>query len=267
MLNNIGVVYMEQGMFDKAVQYFTRAYDVLRKRDPDQAADCLNNIGTVYQYKGDTANALASYRQCMEINRRLGDRKHVSVVLNNIGYMYLQGGNYKMALDHFYQSLQIDEELGDVRALSTSYGVIAICYYHLSMLHAAEKYANLMLGIARKHSIKTDIVDAYKYLDSIEEAKGNYKQAVAYLKLSRIYHDSISNEKNSEAQSQLEMMYQKERAEKERLLAGKENEMKQFRAKEKEKEISHYILLIGVVLLLFLLVVYVAFFLFRRTRT
>jgi tetratricopeptide (TPR) repeat protein len=265
-LNNIGAVYMEQSEFTKAVAYFMKAYTILEERDPNQAADCLNNIGTVYQYLGDTVRAIKNYRKSMEINKKLGDRNDVSSILNNIGYMYSESGNYKLALDHFFESLDIDEEMGDVRGMSACYGNITHCYYRLSMLHAADKYATLMLDIAKRYNIKTDIIDAYKYLDSIEEANGNYKLALAYTKQARAYNDSVNNEKSREAQSQLELMYQKEKADKEKLISSKEDEMKSFRSREKEKEIAHYILLIGMVLLLFILVIYVVFFLLRRNK-
>ncbi len=265
-LNNIGAVYMEQSQFDKAVKYFLRAFDLLEHKDPNQAADCLNNIGTVYQYLGDTAKAIRNYQKSIEINKMLGDKKDVSYILNNIGYMFFESHQYKLALDHYFQSLQIDEEIGDIRAQSTSYGVIANCYIRLNMMHAAEKYALLVLNTAKQHNIQTDMIDAYHYLDTIAEAKGNFKLALSYHKLFKAYTDSVYNEKNRSAQEQLETIYQKDRGEKDKYISAKEDELKKFKAKEKEKEISHYILLIGMVLLLFVLSIYVIFFLLRRNK-
>ena len=264
--NNIGAVYMEQNELDKAIQYFQKAYSILEKADPNQAADCLNNIGTVYQYKKDTIKAILNYRKCMEINKRLGDKKDVSSVLNNIGFMYAESGNYKLALDHYYESLQIDESLGDVHGMSSCYGNITNCYIKLNMLFAANKYANKMLENAKKYSIKNDISDSYKYLNIIEEAKGNYKEALEYHKLFKAYNDSLFNDESKNAQSQLEGLYIKEKSDKEKLISNKDDEIKKIKSKEREKEFSQYILLIGFVLFLFILIVYVSFFLIRRNR-
>lgn len=265
-LNNIGAVYMEQNQFDKAVYYFNKAYNILRTCDENEAADCLNNIGTVYQYKGDTAKALANYVHSMEINSKLGDRKDVSAVLNNIGYMYFERGNYKLALDHYHQSLQIDEDLGDVRAKTASFGNITNCYIKLKMFHAAQNYVENMLNVALEYNIRSYIVDAYALLDSIAENTGNYKDALAYHKLYKAYSDSIFNDESKNDQQQLESLYLKEKAEKELLISSKEGEMSIFKAKEKDKEVSHYILLIGMILSLFLLAIYVVFFLIRRNK-
>jgi tetratricopeptide (TPR) repeat protein len=265
-LNNIGVVYMEQQQFEKAIQYFKRAYAILLKFDVNEAADCLNNIGSVYQYKGDTAQALKNYKESLAINKKIGDKKDVSSVLNNIGYMYYEIGDYKQALDHYHQSLKIDEELGDIRSMSASYGNISNCYIKLKMLHAASKYAEQILSVAKAHNIRTDITDAYKMLNEIEEENGNYKQALIYHKLYKAYNDSVFNDQNNNVQAQLEARYLKEKAEKEKLINTKEGEMSIFKAKEKDKEVSQYILLIGMVLLLFVLIIYVVFFLLRKNK-
>ena len=264
--NNIGAVYMEQKQLDKAIQYFQKANSILERLDPNQAADCLNNIGTVYQYKKDTVQAIENYRKSMEINKKIGDKKDVSSILNNIGFMYAEGGNYKLALDHYYESLQIDESLGDVHGMSSCYGNITNCYIKLNMLFAANKYANKMLQIAKKYSIINDISDSYKYLNMIEEANGNYKEALVYHKLYKAYNDSVFNDENKNAQSQLEGLYVKEKSEKEKLILTKDEEIKKIKSKEREKEFSQYILLIGFVLFLFILIIYIAFFLVRRNR-
>lgn len=264
--NNIGAVYMEQNQLDKAVQYFQKAYSILEKKDPNQAADCLNNIGTVYQYKKDTVNALLNYRKSLEINKKIGDKKDVSSILNNIGFMYSESGNYKQALDHYFESMQIAEEFGDVHGMSSCFGNITNCYIKLNMLFAASKYANKMLETAKKYTIRNDITDSYKYLNMIEEAKGNYKEALVYHKLFKAYNDSVFNDKNKDEQSQLEILYLKEKVEKEKLISTKDEEIKKIKSKEKEREFSQYILLIGLVLFLFILVIYVVFFLLRRTK-
>ena len=123
-----------------------------------------------------------------------------------------------------------------------------------------------MLQIAKKYSIKNDISDSYKYLNMIEEANGNYKEALIYHKLFKAYNDSIFNDDNKNAQSQLEGLYLKEKNEKEKLISAKDEEIKKIKFKEKEKEVSHYILLIGLILFLFILLVYVVFFLLRRNK-
>ncbi|MFI5222615.1 MAG: tetratricopeptide repeat protein, partial [Bacteroidia bacterium] len=264
--NNIGAVYMEQKEFQKAIQYFFKAYNILELKDPNQAADCLNNIGAVYQYLGDTTLAIFNYRKSMEINKKLGDKKDVSTILNNIGYMYTESGNYKMALDHFFEALNINEEIGDAPGMIACYGTITNCYIKMKMLHAAESYALRMLHAAKEYNIRNDITDSYKYLNQIEEENGNFKEALEYHKLFKAYTDSVYNEQSRNAQSQLESLYMKEKSEKEKILSGKEEEIKSIKTSEKDKEVSHYILLIGTILAFFILVIYVVFFLLGKNK-
>jgi tetratricopeptide (TPR) repeat protein len=257
-LNNIGVLYMEQRLTDKALKYYTQSYNLLKKaKDENGIADCLNNLGNVYHMQGDEDKAIEAYSQSMQINMQLGDLKDVSAALNNIGLVFYETNNYKGALDYYHQSLQIDEQMGDIHSIVVSYGNIANCYIKLSMFHAAMKYATQSLEMAKKYNLKTDVMDSYEMLYKIEEAQGNYKDALQLHEFYKAYSDSLFNEETKTEQQRLEAQYLVEKAEKEKIINNKDKEISAVIVKEKEKEISQYILLIGAVLMLFVVCMYV----------
>ena len=72
-------------------------------------ATTLNNIGGVYDNKGEYEKALDNYKKCLEIRTRvLGpDSIQVAATLNKIGNVYDNKGEYEEALDNLNKCLEI----------------------------------------------------------------------------------------------------------------------------------------------------------------
>jgi len=268
-LNNVGAVYLEQKLYDKALLYFNRSYKIIEKvGDENSKAACLNNIGNIYQYKEEYDSAIAKYSISAEINLKIGDKRDASAALHNIGLVYFEQGLFKQALNSFLQSLLIDEKLGDINAIIITYGNIADCYTKLEMFHAALKYAKESFIMAKAFNMKKDIMNAYNMLSKIEEKNGHYKEALINHQLYKVYSDSIYNLENTEQIASLEEQYLHEKQEKLNVLASTESEIDLFKTQEKEREVTKYIFIIGLVLIIFVTLIYVVFFLvLRRPKT
>ncbi|MES2558431.1 MAG: tetratricopeptide repeat protein [Bacteroidota bacterium] len=266
-LNNIGVVLMEQKQFAKALIYYNKCYNILeRLGDENGMADCLNNIGSIYEIRDNKELAIANYQKCADINERLGDKKDVSSALHNIGLVYFEQRLFKEALRYYHQSLLIDESLGDIAAIIITYENIADCYIELKMYHAALKYANNALSMALAFNLRTDIMNAYDLLHRIEEQNQNYKEALDYHELYKQYSDSIYNAEVNNKLGLLEEQYLKERSEKQDIIQNKEGEINLIKAQEKEHAVTQYIFIIGLVLIIFVSLIYIVFFLMRKTK-
>ncbi|MES2779323.1 MAG: tetratricopeptide repeat protein [Bacteroidota bacterium] len=266
-LNNIGVVLMEQRQYAKALIYYNKCYNILeRVGDENGMADCLNNIGSIYEYRNNKELAIANYKKCAEINEKIGDKKDVSSALHNIGFVYYEEHLYKEALNYYHQSLIIDESLGDIAAIIITYVNIADCYIEMKMFHAALKYANNALQMALAFNLRTDIMNAYDLLYRIEEQNENYKDALNYHELYKQYSDSIYNTEVNNKLGVLEEQYLKEKSEKQTIIAHKEGEINLIKAQEKEHAVTQYIFIIGLVLIIFVSLIYIVFFLMRKTK-
>jgi tetratricopeptide (TPR) repeat protein len=266
-LNNIGVVYMEQKQYDRALLYYNKCYNILeRLGDENGMADCLNNIGAIYQTRNDIEQAVINYKKCAAINEKLGDKKDVSSAMHNIGVAYSKTKNYKDALTYYHQSLILDEQLGDIPSIIITYENIASCYIELDMFHAALKYAKESLHMAVGFDMKTDIMNAYELLYRIEEANQNYKEALAFHEKFKFYSDSIYNKETNDRVNDLEEQYLKERGDKQKILESKEKEILLIRTQEKEHAVTQYIFIIGLVLIIFVSLIYIVFFLMRKTK-
>ena len=266
-VNNIGAVLAEQKKYERAILYYNKCYNILeRLKDQNGMADCLNNIGNIYEIKGNTELAIANYKKCAEINEWLGDKKDLSAALHNIGYAYYKEKRFKEALQYYHQSLAIDEELGDISAIIITNENIADIYIQLKMFHAAIKYAKKALEMALSRKMKTDVMNAYDLLHRIEEQNQNYKRALYYHEQFKHYSDSIYNIEVSKKIDALEEQYLKERSEKQNIIESKEDEIDLIKAQEKEHAVTQYVFIIGLVLTIFVALIYIIFFLMRNTK-
>ena len=70
LLNNMALVYQEQGEYEKALEYFGKALDVrervLGSGHPDTAAT-YNNMAGVYKEQGDYEKALKLYEKAFTV--------------------------------------------------------------------------------------------------------------------------------------------------------------------------------------------------------
>jgi tetratricopeptide (TPR) repeat protein len=266
-LNNIGVVYLEQKQYDKALIYFTKCYNLLEElEDENGMADALNNIGTIYQIRGDIEKAISNYKMCATINEKIGDKKDVSSAMQNIGVAYFKIGNYKDALTYYHRALLLEEQLGDIPSIVLTYENIAHCYIKLEMYHAALKYAKVSLQMATGFNMKTDIMGAYELLYKIEQQNNNFAEALIYHEKFKQYSDSLYNSETNDRVNDLEDQYLKEKIDKQRIIDSKEKEIILIRTQEKEHAVTQYIFIIGLVLIIFVSLIYIVFFLMRKTK-
>ncbi len=72
-LNNLGVTYVENGNYSKAIEYMEQSLLLSREiGDRKSEASILNNLGSTYEKLGDLVRAVELYEQALLINREIG---------------------------------------------------------------------------------------------------------------------------------------------------------------------------------------------------
>jgi nephrocystin-3 len=75
---------------------------------PDYASS-LNNVGSIFDRKGEYDKALEYYFKSLEIKKVVLGKMHPGYAssLNNIGSTYDRKGEYDKALEYYFKSLEI----------------------------------------------------------------------------------------------------------------------------------------------------------------
>ncbi len=111
-------------------------------------AQCLNNIGYVYDEMGETLKALDYYNQGLRIREQTGDKHGIAESLNNIALIYEHLGDILNALDVHFRGLKIQEEIGDKPGMALSFNNIGHIYQEQDDIPNALEYYNRCLVIA-----------------------------------------------------------------------------------------------------------------------
>ncbi|MGN1354319.1 MAG: tetratricopeptide repeat protein [Alloprevotella sp.] len=122
--------------YDDALRYFERALAGAEKdKSQEDMAICYNNIGSVYNAKGEYDKALEYFERASEIlSTTLGERHPtVGVCYNNIGTIYHAKGEADKALDYYQKALDIDLE-----TLGEAHETVATCYNNIGEIYKAK---------------------------------------------------------------------------------------------------------------------------------
>ncbi len=254
-LNNIGVVYKNQGVYDKALDHYIESIRISTDLEDNMLlASTMNNIGTVYSLKQTYDKALIYFIESYEIFVRLGKKDQIMSALNNIGNAYSDMGDGDRAMDYFDRAISMAQEsesspgfdpvnnLGNIYFYKKDYPK-ALEYYELSL-----KIATDSDNIRGKAYALANLGSTYMEMQAHETAKEYFNQAMAlseslkenpilkqiYLGLSGIAYneqryqeayqtrllydqvkDYVYNEESSRKLARLEMAFEFQRKEKE----------------------------------------------------
>ena len=151
--NNIGIIYWNQGNYDKALEKHFAAIKI-REEVLVKAKQIKNNSLIYYSKKG----LAASY--------------------NNIGLVFETQNKFEKAIENYSASLKIQDEIQDKQGMANTYNNIGIIYYNqMNYDKALENYA-----IAKNYYSKTNDKQGLSSILSNEgvvyKNKGNYDLAL-----------------------------------------------------------------------------------------
>ena len=114
--------------------------------DLSTRARLLNMLGVNHDILEQHDEALAFYRQCLTIQRQLGDNDAIARVLGNIGVVYSRLGDDLLALEHLEEAIQLGGERPGRQARHTLNA--SISHRRLGALETAER----LLDYAEEHA-------------------------------------------------------------------------------------------------------------------
>ena len=107
--NSLANSFEAASSLDSALVYHSKSYDIaLKLNDSLKMASSLNNIGIVYDLKGDYSEALKNYFSALEIyETQDAEFDKVPMVYVNIGIVYKKQKEYDKVLNYYKKALEI----------------------------------------------------------------------------------------------------------------------------------------------------------------
>lgn len=230
-INNLGLVYLRQGHYDKAQEHFKESASLNRK-DYNYAI-AIYNIGIVHQKQGKFEKALEYYEQSLQACREMGDEYCSITPMDGMAGAYLELENYEKALEVSEAIIKIQQKLGLEKQLLISYNRIGLIYNEQKEYDIALAYFYRSLSIARQlNSGLTYFIHAN--LSHTHENKGEFKQALEHNILFYELKDSISSVEHKLRTEELLTQYETEKREKEITLLRKDKRLQEIEMENKQ---------------------------------
>lgn len=180
-LNNLGVIYRDQGKYPDALNYYLRSLKIIEETGNKRAyATSLNNIGVIYNYQGELQKALDYFSKALKIREDIEDKKGIAMSLTTIGVVYKKQGNYPQALDYYFRALKISEEIDDKYGIATALNNIGNIYHDQGDYTKARENDLRTLKINEEIGNKYGVAVCFINIGSTYLQTGNTKLAIEY---------------------------------------------------------------------------------------
>lgn len=109
-MNNLGNLHSDLQLYDKALTYYTDAHKLAEKAGKE-FADPLTNIGNLFYRQGNYQRAVEYYQRALDMVRKQNDRATELSILANLGELFEKAAQPKVAQQYLDQALQLAAEL------------------------------------------------------------------------------------------------------------------------------------------------------------
>lgn len=253
---DVAIVYERINKNDIAISYNLKALEISKKYKDFQAiARSYNNIGLIYDELDMYDSAEYFYQLCYNISDSLGIEFGKAISKLNIGLAAYRKKEYQRSISLYNEVLPYFEKISD------DYG-ITLCYLNLARNHndignftKALVYGEKGFKIAKEKGFVNEIRAISSELAELYEIRGNFKNALLYIKEEKIAQDSLFNRDKDYEVGRLESKIDLNKARYENQLKDQENQLLSEEAIVQEQKIkSKNLLIIGAILLVVLLI-------------
>ena len=114
-LNNIGMIYKDQGNLRKAAEFIFRSIKYNEKLgNVIEISAAYDNLGNIYYIQDEFDLALKFFKKSLELSTKNNYKKEMAFALNNMASTYVEQEKYDTALMCYEKSLIIRKKLGNV---------------------------------------------------------------------------------------------------------------------------------------------------------
>ena len=261
-------IYMQD--IEKAKILYKKSITIFENlKEISDLATTLNNYGTAliaskeYQEGLEVLNeALMLKKQLLkEENNEASIKEHkigIAILESNLGLIYMNKGDYINAIKNLYDAAIIYENFNQLFYQGMSYFYLGQIYLDENDLIMGSQYAIKLEGVAER----TDIMQLKRMssdlLFQVNEQTGNFGNALKYLEKLNASNDSFFRAENKRALEESEIKYEYEKqAKADSVFYAEEQKIADAKLAVVDAELrSHNRVTNGIILILFLIVVF-----------
>jgi tetratricopeptide (TPR) repeat protein len=177
--NDLGLLYQAKGEWERAIAYYERGLALKEKLGDEYGmAPTFHNLGLVYQYKGDLDKAIEYHERSLAIVEKIGDEVGMSCIFDSLGDVYQATGKWEQAIDCYERSLAIREKMGDEHEMVGTLNNLGDVYQAKGEWEQAIDCYERSLAIREKVGDEHGMAFSYNNIADLHQDQGRLQEAV-----------------------------------------------------------------------------------------
>ena len=236
-LNNIGTSFFYLNNPQKAIEYYSKSSEIsVKRKNLIDMGKSFGNLAMAYDHIKKYDLALDYYSKATDIFISLNNPFNLATCYNNIALVYNNLQQREKAIEYHLKSLEIKKQIGDRAGEATSSLNLGNLYIDIKSPSKALPYFENGLTLSLSLRNRVLIMNAYKGLAEFYRLSGDYKKCFTNYQLYEMNKDSLNNLEKLAKISELEGLYNTEKAQKQLLQKDAElNEQLMESAKNKNR--------------------------------
>lgn len=194
VLMNIGVVYVLQEEYPKALEYYRKADSVIRTNNVEDMKYYINlNIGDIFNRVDISDSAFQYFSTSLGIARKLGDDDLIGTSMTGLGHTYLKQGNFASSAMNYQTGIQLLTAAKDDEILCEALLGLANLFEKTNQPDSASFYANASRELAKKAGFLNKELDAAEFLSGHYQKVRSIDSAFMYVGYVRGLNDSVNS--------------------------------------------------------------------------
>ncbi len=192
--NNLGIIYAQREMPERAEEYFRNALAInLRKKSHNESFLNYGNLTELYALQGFTEKALKTSQRSLDYADQQNHPEHLARVRVQQGSLYAKLNQPDVAMIRYNTALKQYSDLGNQPGVVDALLHIAGLWLKEQQPDSAIIYSKRALEVCRRHERDDDMAATLKSLSDIYRAKGEYRESLELLSDMSALRDSLHN--------------------------------------------------------------------------
>ncbi len=203
-----GILFKQNGQYDKAIPYLLLAYEGYTKTgNLSKKSTVAGNIADIQRLQGNLGIAKVYYREHLNLQLQDYDSLKVSFAYNNMGNLFNKMQQYDSAVAYYHKALKLQRLLSNTKNTGKTLSNLGISYLKKGDLKEAKKHYLDALILKKQAKDSNAIFKTLTELAFIELKNRKFLSSWNYLKQAKKHLNTVTEKKVLQRNYEITLQY------------------------------------------------------------